>query len=79
MTRVCRVLCRRGDVYLLFKLLLCKNDKRVYGIRDKQLVKIVSRYLSCPADDMISDLELGDLAGTCKKVRHALIELELQH
>jgi hypothetical protein len=40
----------------------------VYGIREKQLVKLVSRYLKCPVDDMIDDLSNGDVGLTCKKV-----------
>lgn len=33
-----------GDIYLLCKLLLCKEDKRVYNIKDKSLCKLLSRY-----------------------------------
>ena len=29
-----------GDVHLLCKLLLCKNDQRVYHLGDKKLVKV---------------------------------------
>lgn len=35
-----------GDLYLFCRLMLCRLDKRVYNIRDKQLVKILSRYFS---------------------------------
>ncbi len=53
----------KGDVYLLCKLLLCKNDARIYNLRDKQLVKLLSRLWQCSHQDMIADLANGDLSG----------------
>lgn len=58
----------KGDLYLLCKLLLCRQDKRVYNIKDKSLVKLMARYLKCSQNDMISDLEKGDVSETAKKV-----------
>eukprot|EP00011_Vannellida_sp_DIVA3-517-6-12_P013504 CAMPEP_0114607370 /NCGR_PEP_ID=MMETSP0168-20121206/2034_1 /TAXON_ID=95228 ORGANISM="Vannella sp., Strain DIVA3 517/6/12" /NCGR_SAMPLE_ID=MMETSP0168 /ASSEMBLY_ACC=CAM_ASM_000044 /LENGTH=570 /DNA_ID=CAMNT_0001818247 /DNA_START=16 /DNA_END=1725 /DNA_ORIENTATION=- len=61
------------DLYLFCKLLLCKEDKRVYNLKKKQLVKLFSRHLGCSHTDMLHDLEKGDVALTCKKYfkRHA--------
>ena len=50
-----------GNIYLLCKLLLCKEDSRVYNIREKQLIKLLSRYLNCPHKDLSNDLEKGNL------------------
>ena len=58
----------KGDLYLLCKLLLCRQDKRVYNIKDKSLVKIIAKCLNCSQDKMISDLENGDASETSKKV-----------
>eukprot|EP01112_Ceratiomyxa_fruticulosa_P000135 TRINITY_DN10155_c0_g2_i1.p1 TRINITY_DN10155_c0_g2~~TRINITY_DN10155_c0_g2_i1.p1 ORF type:complete len:958 (-),score=247.00 TRINITY_DN10155_c0_g2_i1:54-2888(-) len=64
-----------GDVYLLCKLLLCKEDKRVFNIKDKTMVKLMHMYL-CEGDkkpkaslsDMINHLdEGGDYSETCRK------------
>eukprot|EP01102_Stenamoeba_stenopodia_P016187 TRINITY_DN5629_c0_g1_i3.p1 TRINITY_DN5629_c0_g1~~TRINITY_DN5629_c0_g1_i3.p1 ORF type:complete len:1101 (+),score=403.70 TRINITY_DN5629_c0_g1_i3:66-3368(+) len=56
-----------GDVYLFCKLMLCKNDKRTYQMREKSLVKVLSRILKCSLEKMTTDLEDGDLAETAKK------------
>jgi hypothetical protein len=58
----------KGDLYLLCKLLLCRQDKRVYNVRDKSLVKLIARCLNCSQDEMVSDLENGDASETAKKV-----------
>lgn len=44
----------KGDVFLLCKLLLCKNDLRKYNIREKTTVKILSRHFNAPYQGMIS-------------------------
>lgn len=59
----------RGDVYLLCKLLLCKNDMRVYNLREKQLVKLLSRHFNTDAQEMTDHLnQCGDISATIKKV-----------
>lgn len=58
----------RGDVYLLCKFLTCKYDQRVYNIREKQLMKLLSRYLNCSHQELIEDLEKGDHSQTTKDV-----------
>lgn len=51
----------------MFKLLLPKDaDKRVYNMKDKQIVKAISSIVGCSVDDMLTDLEQGDCPQTCK-------------
>ena len=50
------------------KFLICKYDKRVYNIRDKQMMRLMSRYLGCSHPDLIEDLVKGDHSQTCKDV-----------
>ncbi|KAN0047335.1 hypothetical protein ACTA71_001717 [Dictyostelium dimigraforme] len=57
----------KGDLYLLAKLMLCKEDKRVFRIKDKAMLKICSHIWDCDLDDMITDLDNGDFTETCKK------------
>ena len=57
-----------GDAYLLCKLLLCKEDKRVYNIKDKSLCKLLARYWGCQQQEMVSDSEKGDASETARKV-----------
>jgi DNA ligase-3 len=56
-----------GDVYKLFRLLLCKEDKRVYNVREKVFVKLLSQIFNCSEKEMITDLEQGDIGKTTKK------------
>uniref|UniRef100_A0A6B2KYW2 DNA ligase n=1 Tax=Arcella intermedia TaxID=1963864 RepID=A0A6B2KYW2_9EUKA len=56
-----------GDVYLLFRLLLCKEDKRVFRVREKGIVKCLSGLFGCSLQEMLTDLEQGDLGETAKK------------
>lgn len=56
------------DLYLLCKLLCCKDDKRVYNMKEKQLVKVLSRIWKSNHADMITDLSNGDFTETAKKV-----------
>lgn len=58
-----------GDLFLLCKLLLIKEDQRVFHLREKSLTKLVSLILKCSHNDMMLDLQAGDLSGTCTKVR----------
>ena len=56
-----------GDIYLLFKLLLPKQDKRVFRLQDKALVQVMSQVLGADHDDMLEHLDKGDASETCKK------------
>ncbi|EFA78161.1 BRCT domain-containing protein [Heterostelium album PN500] len=56
-----------GDLYLLAKLLLVKEDKRVFRIKDKQMVKILAEVWNEDLDEMIADLDKGDVTETAYK------------
>lgn len=49
-----------GDVYLVMRLMLPVNPKRVYNMKDKQLVKAFSEIFGCDPNDMHHHLENGD-------------------
>eukprot|EP00042_Codosiga_hollandica_P055936 m.794021 g.794021 ORF g.794021 m.794021 type:complete len:1092 (-) comp59236_c0_seq3:2035-5310(-) len=53
-----------GDVHLVLRLLLPLYKKRVYNMKDKQLVKALSSIFHCSLDAMVLDLEQGDCAET---------------
>ncbi|XP_069470992.1 DNA ligase 3 isoform X2 [Ambystoma mexicanum] len=55
-----------GDVYLTVKLLLPGVIKSVYNLNDKQIVKLFSRIFNCNQDDMVRDLEQGDVSETVR-------------
>ncbi|NWU81507.1 DNLI3 ligase, partial [Onychorhynchus coronatus] len=56
----------RGDVYLTIKLLLPGVIKTVYNLNDKQIVKLFSRIFNCNQDEMVRDLEQGDVSETIR-------------
>ncbi|RXN22584.1 DNA ligase 3 [Labeo rohita] len=56
----------RGDLYLTVKLLLPGVIKNVYNLNDKQIVKLFSRILNCSQDEMVKDLEQGDVSETVR-------------
>ena len=51
-------------MFLLLKLLLPGVIKAVYNLQDKQLVKCFSTVFDTDLDEMIEDLEQGDVAET---------------
>ncbi|XP_046390611.1 DNA ligase 3 [Ischnura elegans] len=57
----------KGDVYLLFRLLLPMAVKRVYNLHNKQLIKLFSKIFGCSMDDMLEDLEKGDVSETIRE------------
>ena len=63
----------RGDLYLLCRLLLAREDQRVYNMRDKQFAKYLSRALDCELSEVLSDLEKGDMSQTAKDVSYLRI------
>ncbi|XP_072174612.1 DNA ligase 3-like, partial [Diadema setosum] len=56
-----------GDTYLVLKLLLPGVVKRVYNINSKQLVKLFSQIFGTDLDEMVTDLEQGDVSETVRK------------
>ncbi|XP_041947215.1 DNA ligase 3 [Alosa sapidissima] len=56
----------KGDLYLTVKLLLPGVVKNVYNLNDKQIVKLFSRILNCNQDEMVRDLEQGDVSETVR-------------
>ncbi|XP_025027583.1 DNA ligase 3 isoform X4 [Python bivittatus] len=56
----------RGDLYLTVKLLLPGVIKSVYNLNDKQIIKLFSRIFSCSQEDMVRDLEQGDVSETVR-------------
>ena len=57
----------KGDLYVWVRLLLPGVVKRIYNVQSKQLVKIFSRALGAVEEDMLEDLEAGDVAETIEK------------
>ncbi|XP_077998506.1 DNA ligase 3-like [Glandiceps talaboti] len=57
----------KGDVYLLLRLLLPGAVKRVYNINNKQLIKLYSQIFGTSQDEMLTDLEQGDVSETIRK------------
>ncbi|XP_020612106.1 DNA ligase 3-like isoform X2 [Orbicella faveolata] len=53
-----------GDITLWVKMLLPGVNKRVYNLQSKQLVKLFSQIFGCSQDDMMTDLEQGDVSET---------------
>ncbi|KAJ8394720.1 hypothetical protein AAFF_G00043200 [Aldrovandia affinis] len=56
----------RGDLYLTVKLLLPGVVKSVYNLNDKQIVKLFSRIFNCNQEEMVRDLEQGDVSETVR-------------
>ncbi|XP_071445716.1 DNA ligase 3 isoform X2 [Hetaerina americana] len=56
----------KGDVYLLLRLLLPMAVKRIYNLHNKQLIKLFSKIFGCSMDDMLEDLEKGDVSETIR-------------
>uniref|UniRef100_A0A674N174 DNA ligase n=1 Tax=Takifugu rubripes TaxID=31033 RepID=A0A674N174_TAKRU len=55
-----------GDLYLTVKLLLPGVVKSVYNLNDKQIVKLFSRIFGSNQDEMVRDLEQGDVSETVR-------------
>ncbi|KAG7483695.1 hypothetical protein MATL_G00041100 [Megalops atlanticus] len=56
----------KGDLYLTVKLLLPGVVKSVYNLNDKQIVKLFSRIFNCNQEEMVRDLEQGDVSETVR-------------
>lgn len=60
----------KGDLYILCKLLLIRDDKRVFNIKEKQFVKLLcmdKTFKQVNHNEMIEHLLQGDCAETVKK------------
>ncbi|XP_068246196.1 DNA ligase 3 [Palaemon carinicauda] len=55
-----------GDLRLWIKLLLPGVIKRVYNLQSKQLVKLFSQLFNSNQEEMLEDLENGDVAETVR-------------
>jgi len=51
-------------LYLWVRLLIPGVVKRVYNMQSKQMIKIFSRIFHCVEDEMLEDLEKGDVSET---------------
>ncbi|RZF40363.1 hypothetical protein LSTR_LSTR008793 [Laodelphax striatellus] len=56
----------KGDIILWCRLLLPGFIKRVYNLQSKQLVKLFSKLFKQDQDEMLEDLEKGDVAETTR-------------
>ncbi|KAL4660573.1 DNA ligase 3 [Arapaima gigas] len=56
----------RGHLYLTVKLLLPGVVKSVYNLNDKQIVKLFSRIFNSNQEEMVRDLEQGDVSETVR-------------
>ena len=57
----------QGDLHVWVRLLLPGVIKRVYNMQSKQMVKVFSRIFGTSEEEMIEDLEQGDVAETIGK------------
>eukprot|EP00090_Calanus_glacialis_P001127 TRINITY_DN10792_c0_g1_i1.p1 TRINITY_DN10792_c0_g1~~TRINITY_DN10792_c0_g1_i1.p1 ORF type:complete len:1194 (-),score=363.16 TRINITY_DN10792_c0_g1_i1:78-3470(-) len=57
----------QGDLHVWVRLLLPGVIKRVYNMQSKQMVKVFSRIFETSEEEMIEDLEQGDVAETIGK------------
>ncbi|CAB3374822.1 Hypothetical predicted protein [Cloeon dipterum] len=55
-----------GDLLLWIRMLLPMVEKRVYNVQSKQLVKLFSKIFEVDYEEMLEDLEQGDVAATVK-------------
>ena len=54
----------QGNLHLWVRILLPGVIKRVYNLQSKQLIKVFSRIFEADEDNMLEDLEKGDVAET---------------
>jgi DNA ligase 3 len=50
------------------KLILPKADQRKYNLKEKKLIKIFSGIIGTDQEEMLTDLEQGDISETLAKV-----------
>ncbi|XP_063975698.1 DNA ligase 3 [Diachasmimorpha longicaudata] len=54
----------KGDIVLWCKMLLPMAGRRIYNLQSKQLIKLFARILRQDEEQMLEDLEQGDVADT---------------
>ncbi|KAK0171037.1 hypothetical protein PV328_008803 [Microctonus aethiopoides] len=57
----------KGDIVMWCKMFLPMANKMIYNLQSKQLVKLFARIFILDENDMIEDLEQGDVAETIQK------------
>ncbi|KAG8037370.1 hypothetical protein G9C98_005580 [Cotesia typhae] len=57
----------KGDVVLWCKMLLPMANKKIYNLQSKALIKLFARILQEDEQEMLEDLEQGDVAETIQK------------
>ncbi|XP_055923098.1 DNA ligase 3 [Eupeodes corollae] len=57
----------KGDINLWVNMLLPKASQRVYNLQNKQIIKLFSRIFRTNTEDMLIDLEQGDVSETIRK------------
>ena len=58
----------KGDVYLLYKLLFAKENKRKFNLKDKRLVDVSSSAFGEDMDEMVEHMDSkGDVSETLKR------------
>jgi len=57
----------QGDLHVWVRLLLPGVIKRIYNMQSKQMVKVFSRIFETSEEEMLTDLEQGDVAETIAK------------
>lgn len=58
-----------GNLYLLCRFLIIKEDQRVFHIKEKSLIKLLASILNVDPNLILSDLQQNDIATTASKVR----------
>lgn len=61
----------KGDLYILCKFLMSRDDKRVFNIREKQFTKFLGREFGIELKELLEDLEKGDPGETARKYYQA--------
>ncbi|XP_065061080.1 DNA ligase 3-like isoform X2 [Rhopilema esculentum] len=56
----------QDQLFVLVKMLLPGVHKRVYNLKDKQIVKLFSQVFNINCEEMVKDLEKGDASKTVK-------------
>lgn len=54
-----------GDLYMTVRLLMLREPKRVYNMKDKAIVRVMSNILGASEAEMTTDLDKGDCPQTC--------------
>ena len=59
----------KGNLYIFCRLMLCKQDKRVYNLKDKAFGKFIAKFVGVPQDEFVQHMsKSGELAKSAKYV-----------